>query len=105
MNIHQNQFQRTRYGLGSIETLGLSPNLFAKFLKGISITQVMILSEMERHVNLKLEIKKLKRKLKKLRIQKGKFYYYKKSQLKSLIEKKKEDCKKSRVARPRTHSI
>ena len=66
MNIHQNQFQRTRYGLGSIETLGLSHNLFAKFLKGVSITQVMILSEMERHVNLKLEIKKLKRKLKKL---------------------------------------
>ena len=68
MNIQLNQFQRTRYGLGSIETLGLSPNLFSKFSKGVSITQVMILSEMERHVNLKLEIKKLKGKLKKLRI-------------------------------------
>ena len=53
MNVQQKQFQRTRYGLGSIETLGLSPNLFAKFLKGVSITQVMILSEMEKHVNLK----------------------------------------------------
>ena len=105
MNTKQNQFQRSRYGLGSIETLGLSPNLFAKFLKGISISQVMILDEMERHINLKLEIKKLKRKLKKLKIQKGKFYYYKKSQLKSLIEKKKEDYKKSKVAKPKTHSI
>ena len=93
MNIQQNQFQRTRYGLGSIETLGLSPNLFAKFLKGVSITQIMILSEMERHVNLKLEIKKLKRKLKKLRIQRGEFYYYKKYQLKSLIQKRKKTMK------------
>ena len=93
MNVQQKQFQRTRYGLGSIETLGLSPNLFAKFLKGVFITQVMILSEMERHVNLKLEIKKLKRKLKKLRIQRGEFYYYKKYQLKSLIRKRKRTMK------------
>ena len=50
--------QKKQFNLGCIETLGLSPNLFAKFLKGVSITQVMILSEMERHVNLKLEIKK-----------------------------------------------
>ena len=103
MNVQQKQFQRTRYGLGSIETLGLSPNLFAKFLKGISITQVMILSEMEKHENLKVEIKKLKRKLKKLRIHRGEFYYYKKYQLKTLIHKKKEDYEKSRVAKPRTH--
>ena len=95
MKVQKKQFKRTRYGLGCIETLGLSPNLFAKFLKGVSITQVMILSEMERHVNLKLEIKKLKRKLKKLRIQRGEFYYYKKYQLKSLIQKKKLNmCKK-----------
>ena len=88
MNIQQNQFQRTRYGLGSIEILGLSPNLFAKFLKGTSITQLMILNEMEKHENLKVEIKKLKRKVKKLRIHRGEFYYYKKYQLKTLIHKK-----------------
>ena len=103
MKVQKTKFKRTRYGLGCIETLGLSPNLVAKFQKGTSITQLMILKEMEKHTNLKVEIKQLKRKLKKLRIHRGEFYYYKKYQLKSLIQKKKDDYKKSRVAKPKTH--
>ena len=78
MKVQTKQFKRTRYGLGCIKTLGLSPNLIAKFLKGTSNTQLMILNEIEKHENLKVEIKLLKRKLKKLRIHSGEFYYYKK---------------------------
>ena len=74
MKVQKKQFKK-RYGLGCIKTLGLSPNLIAKFLKGTSITQLMILNEMEKHTNLKVEIKQLKRKLKKLRIHRGEFYH------------------------------
>ena len=76
--VQTKQSKRTRYSLWSIETMGLSPNLTAKFLRGTSITQQMILKEIERHENLKVEIKQLKRKLKKLKIHKGEFYHYKK---------------------------
>ena len=100
--VQTKQFKRTRYSLGSIETMGLSPNLTAKFLRGTSITQQMILKEIERHENLKVEIKQLKRKLKKLKTHKGEFYYYKKYQLKTLISKKKIDYYQSRVATPKT---
>ena len=60
MKVQTKQFKGTRYGLGCIETLGLSPNLIAKFLKGTSITQQMILKEIKKHENLKVEIKQLK---------------------------------------------
>ena len=100
--VQRKQSKRTRYSLGSIETMGISPNLTAKFLRGTSITQQMILKEIERHENLKVEIKQLKRKLKKLKIHKLEFYYYKKYQLKTLIRKKKIDYDQSRVAKPKT---
>ena len=97
------QSKRTRYSLGSIETIGLSPNLTAKFLRGTSITQQMILKEIERHQNLTIEIKQLKRKLKKLKTHKGEFYPFRKDQLKTLLRKKKTDYDQSRVAKPKTY--
>ena len=66
--VQRKQSKRTRSSLGSIETMGLSPNLTARFLTQTSITQQMILKEIEKHENLKVEIKQLKRKLEKLKI-------------------------------------
>ena len=101
--VQTKQSKRTRYSLGSMETMGLSPNLTAKFLRGTSITQQMILKEIERHQHLKIEIKQLKRKLKKLKTHKGEFYPFRKDQLKTLLRKKKTDYDQSRVAKPKTY--
>ena len=54
--VQTKQSKRTRYSLGSMETMGLSPNLSAKILKETSITQQMILKEIEIHQHLEIEI-------------------------------------------------
>ena len=61
----------------------------------------MILKEIAQHKYLKNEIKQLKRKLKELKSYIGKFYSYKKYQLKTLIHKKKVDYDQSKVAEPK----
>ena len=94
----QKKSKKTKYSIGAIES-GLNPNLTTKFQKGASIAKQMILKEIDKHKDLKTEIKQLKRDLRELKIYKGKFYQYKKYQLKKFI--KKVDYNKSRVVIPK----
>ena len=74
--IHK-ESKKTKYNNGAIEN-GLSPNLTKKFLKGASITNEMINREIEKHKDIKRTIKQLKKDLQELKINKGKFFKYKK---------------------------
>ena len=56
-------------------------------VKGTSITQQMIFKEIKRHHDLKIEIRKLKIKLKKIKASREEVNSYKKFQIKALLKK------------------
>ena len=57
----QSSKMKSRFGVGVIETLGLSPNLVKKLLKSISITSEMIFQEIKRNHKIKVTIFRLKK--------------------------------------------
>ena len=74
---------------------GLSTNLAKKLLDGTSISNEMIEIEINRSKQLKRTIKKLKKDLEELKINRGSYYKYKK--LKTLIKIKKVEYVKTKV--------
>ena len=82
------------YSIGKIES-GLSYNLTKKLSEGTSISNQMIKTEISKNKQLKKTIKKLKKDLKELRINKGRNYKYKK--LKTLIKSEKVEYVKTKV--------
>ena len=70
---------------------GLSTNLAKKLLDGTSISNEMIKIEINKSKQLKRTIKKLKKDLEELKINRGSYYKYKK--LKTLIKIKSGICK------------
>ena len=92
---HKKQ-KRTIYSIGKIE-LGLSYNLTKKLSEGVSISNKMIQTEISKSKKLKRTIKKLKKDLKELRINKGRGNKYKK--LKNLIKSKKEEYERTKVSK------
>ena len=88
--------KRTIYSIGKIE-FGLSYNLTKKLSEGISISNQMIKTEISKNKQLKRTIRKLKKDLEELRINKGRNYKYKK--LKTLITSKKEEYEKTKVSK------
>ena len=92
----KNHTKRTIYSIGKIES-GLSYNLTKKLSEGTSISSQMIRTEISKGKKLKKAIKKLKKDLEVLRINKGKNYKYKK--LKTLITSKKEEYEKTKVSK------
>ena len=88
--------KRTIYSIGKIE-LGLSYNLTKKLSEGVSISNKMIQTEISKSKKLKRTIKKLKKDLKELRINKGRGNKYKK--LKNLIKNKKEEYERTKVSK------
>ena len=74
---------------------GLSTNLAKKLLNGTSISNEMIKIEINRSKQLKRTIKKLKKDLEELKINRGSYYKYKK--LKTLIKIKKVEYVKTKV--------
>ena len=88
--------KRTIYSIGKIE-FGLSYNLTKKLSEGASISNQMIKTEISKNKQLKRTIRKLKKDLEELRINKGRNYKYKK--LKTLITSKKEEYVKTKVSK------
>ena len=88
------QQKRTIYSIGKIES-GLSYNLTKKLAEGVSISNKMIQTEISKSKSLKKTIRKLKKDLKKLKLEKGKCNKYKK--LKILIKSKKEEYERTKV--------
>ena len=78
--------KKAKYSIGKMES-GLSTNLAKKLLDGTSISNEMIKIEINRSKQLKRTIKKLKKDLEELKINRGSYYKYKK--LKTLIKIKK----------------
>ena len=78
--------KKAKYSTGKMES-GLSTNLAKKLLDGTSISNEMIKIEINKSKQLKRTIKKLKKDLEKLKINRGGYYKYKK--LKTLIKIKK----------------
>ena len=74
---------------------GLSTNLAKKLLDGTSISNEMIKIEINGSKQLKRTIKKLKKDLEELKINRGSYYKYKK--LKTLIKIKKVEYVKTKV--------
>ena len=90
------QQKRTIYSIGKIES-GLSYNLTKKLAEGVSISNKMIQTEISKSKNLKRTIKKLKKDLKRLEIDKDRGNKYKK--LKNLIKSKKEEYERTKVSK------
>ena len=90
------QQKRTIYSIGKIES-GLSYNLTKKLAEGVSISNKMIQTEISKSKNLKRTIRKLKKDLEELRINKGRNHKYKK--LKTLIKSKKVEYVKTKVSK------
>ena len=88
------QQKRTIYSVGKIES-GLSYNLTKRLAEGISISNKMIQTEISKSKSLKKTIRKLKKDLKKLKLEKDKCNKYKK--LKILIKSKKEEYERTKV--------
>ena len=88
--------KKAKYSIGKIES-GLSYNLTKKLSEGTSISNQMIKIEISKSKQLKKTIKKLKKDLEELRINKGRNYKYKK--LKTLITSKKEEYVKTKVSK------
>ena len=88
--------KRTIYSIGKIES-GLSYNLTKKLAEGVSISNKMIQTEISKSKNLKRTIKKLKKDLKRLEINKDRGNKYKK--LKNLIKSKKEEYERTKVSK------
>ena len=88
--------KKVKYSIGKIES-GLSYNLTKKLSEGTSISNQMIKIEISKSKQLKRTIKKLKKDLEELRINKGRNYKYKK--LKTLITSKKEEYVKTKVSK------
>ena len=84
------------YSIGKTES-GLSYNLTKKLSEGTSISNQMIKTEISKNKQLKRTIRKLKKDLEELRINKGRNYKYKK--LKTLITSKKEEYEKTKVSK------
>ena len=82
--------KKAKYSIGKMES-GLSTNLAKKLLDGTSISNEMIRIEINKNKQLKRTIKKLKKDLEELKINRGSYYKYKK--LKTLIRIKKRICK------------
>ena len=76
---------------------GLSYNLTKKLAEGVSISNKMIQTEISKSKNLKRTIKKLKKDLKRLEIDKDRCNKYKK--LKILIKSKKEEYERTKVSK------
>ena len=93
-NKNHTKQKRTIYSIGKIES-GLSYNLTKKLSEGISISNQMIKTEISKNKKLKRTIRKLKKDLEELRINKGRNHKYKK--LKTLITSKKEEYEKTKV--------
>ena len=92
----KNHTKRTIYSIGKIE-FGLSYNLTKKLSEGTSISNQMIRTEISKGKKLKKTIRKLKKDLEELRINKGRGNKYKK--LKNLIKSKKEEYVKTKVSK------
>ena len=90
------QQKRTIYSIGKIES-GLSYNLTKKLAEGVSISNKMIQTEISKSKSLKRTIKKLKKDLKRLEIDKDRCNKYKK--LKILIKSKKEEYERTKVSK------
>ena len=90
------QQKRTIYSIGKIES-GLSYNLTKKLAEGVSISNKMIQTEISKSKSLKRTIKKLKKDLKGLEIDKDRCNKYKK--LKILIKSKKEEYERTKVSK------
>ena len=88
--------KKAKYSIGKIES-GLSSNLTKKLLEGTSISNEMIKIEINKSKQLKRTIKKLKKDLEELKINKGRDYKYKK--LKTLIKSKKVEYVKTKVSK------
>ena len=88
--------KRTIYSIGKIE-FGLSYNLTKKLSEGAAISNQMMKTEISKNKQLKRTIRKLKKDLEELRINKGRNYKYKK--LKTLITSKKEEYEKTKVSK------
>ena len=88
--------KRTIYSIGKIES-GLSYNITKKLAEGVSISNKMIQTEISKSKNLKRTIKKLKKDLKRLEIDKDRCNKYKK--LKILIKSKKEEYERTKVSK------
>ena len=95
-NKNHTKQKRTIYSIGKIE-FGLSYNLTKKLSEGVSITNQMIKTEISKNKQLKRTIRKLKKDLEELRINKGRNYKFKK--LKTLITSKKEEYEKTKVSK------
>ena len=88
--------KRTIYSIGKIE-FGLSYNLTKKLSEGASISNQMIKTEISKNKQLKRTIRKLKKDLEELRINKGRGNKYKK--LKNLIKNRKEEYERTKVSK------
>ena len=95
-NKNHTKQKRTIYSIGKIE-FGLSYNLTKKLSEGASISNKMIKTEISKSKKLKRTIKKLKKDLEELRINKGRGNKYKK--LKNLIKSKKEEYERTKVSK------
>ena len=95
-NKNHTKQKRTIYSIGKIE-FGLSYNLNKKLSEGASISNKMIKTEISKSKKLKRTIKKLKKDLEELRINKGRGNKYKK--LKNLIKSKKEEYERTKVSK------
>ena len=92
----KNHTKKAIYSIGKIES-GLSYNLTKKLSEGTSISNQMIKIEISKSKQLKKTIKKLKKDLEELRINKGRNYKYKK--LKTLIKSKKVEYEKTKISK------
>ena len=88
--------KKAKYSTGKMES-GLSTNLAKKLLDGTSISNEMIKIEINKSQQLKRTIKKIKKDLEELKINKGRDYKYKK--LKTLIKSKKVEYVKTKVSK------
>ena len=87
--------KKVKYSIGKMES-GLSNNLTKKLLNGTcSISYEMIEIEIDKNKKLKSTIKRLKKELEELKMNKGSYYEYKK--LKTLIRIKKVEYFKTKV--------
>ena len=87
--------KKAKYSIGKMES-GLSTNLAKKLLDGTcSISNEMIKIEIDKNKQLKRTIKRLKKELEELKMNKGSYYEYKK--LKTLIRIKKVEYFKTKV--------
>ena len=87
--------KKAKYSIGKMES-GLSTNLARKLLDGTcSISNEMIKIEIDKNKQLKRTIKRLKKELEELKMNRGSYYEYKK--LKTLIRIKKVEYFETKV--------